>query len=117
MIRIATERCRAACGRGRRANTSTVSSRAATSHSRASWCFDERAASDGADDGRGAARFVALMRSQGSYQGLLRLGMTDDELGATDFEREVHAAFGESDASPGLSFSWRVRLGVTPTVP
>ena len=79
--------------------------------------LDERAASDGADDGGGAARFVALMRSQGSYQGLLRLGMTDDELGATDFEREVHAAFGESDASPGLSFSWRVRLGVTPTVP
>ena len=79
--------------------------------------LDERAASDGADDGGGAERFVALMRSQGSYQGLLRLGMTDDELGATEFEREVHAAFGESDASPGLSFSWRVRLGVTPTAP
>ena len=54
------------------------------------------------------------MRSQGSYQGLLRLGMTDDELGATDFEREVHAAFA-AGASPGLSFSWRVRLGVTPS--
>ena len=38
VIRIATGRCRAACGRGRRANTSTVSLRAAISHSRASWC-------------------------------------------------------------------------------
>ena len=57
------------------------------------------------------------MRSQGSYQGLLRLGMTDDELGVTDFEREVHAAFAAAGATPGLSFSWRVRLGVTPTAP
>ena len=48
----------------------------------------------------GAERFVALMRSQGSYQGLLRLGMTDDELGATDFEREVHAAFATPARAP-----------------
>ena len=54
------------------------------------------------------------MRSQGSYQGLLRSGLTDDELGATAFEREVHAAFSSVGASPSLSFSWRVRLGVTP---
>ncbi|HWM18176.1 MAG TPA: class I SAM-dependent methyltransferase [Ilumatobacteraceae bacterium] len=68
-------------------------------------------------DGSDAERFVALMRSQGSYQGLLRLGMTDDELGATDFEREVRAAFADAGARPGLSFSWRVRLGVTPPAP
>jgi SAM-dependent methyltransferase len=73
--------------------------------------FDEPVAGG---DGSGATRFAALMRSQGSYQGLLRLGMTDDELGANDFEREVHAAFADAEASPGLSFSWRVRLGVTP---
>jgi hypothetical protein len=39
--------------------------------------------------------------------------MTDDELGSTDFDRVVHAAFA-AGSSPGLSFSWRVRLGVTP---
>jgi hypothetical protein len=43
--------------------------------------------------------------------------MTDDELGATDFDREVHAAFAATGSSRGLSFSWRVRLGVTPPTP
>jgi hypothetical protein len=80
--------------------------------------FDEpTAAGDDEGDGSGAERFVALMHSQGSYQGLLRLGLTDDDLGATEFEREVHAAFADAGASPGLSFSWRVRLGVTPLAP
>ncbi len=78
--------------------------------------FDEPAAA-AEDSGRDAERFVALMRSQGSYQGLLRLGLSDDELGATDFERDVHAAFADAASSPGLSFSWRVRLGVTPPTP
>jgi SAM-dependent methyltransferase len=78
--------------------------------------FDEPA-TVAEDNGRNAERFVALMRSQGSYQGLLRLGLTDDELGATDFERAVHEGFADAGASPGLSFSWRVRLGVTPAVP
>jgi hypothetical protein len=77
--------------------------------------FDERiAAPDGAGDVSDAERFGALMRSQGSHQGLLKLGMTDDELGATDFDRGVHAAFAAAGSSPGLSFCWRVRLGVTP---
>ena len=66
--------------------------------------FDEPATADGADDGRGAEKFVALMRSQGSYQGLLRLGMTDDELGATDFEREVHAALPTPARAPACRF-------------
>jgi len=61
----------------------------------------------------GADRFVALMRSQGSYQGLLRLGLSDAELGADRFDREVAVAFAGARSSPGLSFSWRVRLGVT----
>ena len=63
----------------------------------------------------GAERFVALMRSQGSYQGLRRLGLTDDDLGSATFEREVYEAFSDVGSFPGLSFSWRVRLGVTPT--
>jgi SAM-dependent methyltransferase len=61
----------------------------------------------------GADRFVALMRSQGSYQGLRRLGLSDEDLGADDFEHTVYAAFSAARWCPGLSFSWRVRLGVT----
>ena len=60
----------------------------------------------------GAERFVALMRSQGSYQGLLRLGLTDDEVGMNEFEHEVHDAFAPAQSTPTISFSWRVRLGV-----
>ena len=59
----------------------------------------------------GADRFVALMRSQGSYQGLRRLGLDDIDIGADVFETEARAGFAAA-ASPGLSFSWRVRLGV-----
>lgn len=61
----------------------------------------------------GADRFVALMRSQGSYQGLVRLGLDDDSMGAAEFERRVHAAYASAVGPPPLSFSWRVRLGVT----
>ena len=65
--------------------------------------------------GGGADRFVALMRSQGSYQALRRLGLTDDELGATEFEHHVGRAYAEADGPlPDLSFSWRVRIGRTP---
>lgn len=65
--------------------------------------------------GGGADRFVALMRSQGSYQTLRRLGLDDDEMGATAFERQVRSAYSGADPStlPELSFSWRVRLGLT----
>jgi len=63
--------------------------------------FDEPA------DG-GTPRFVALLRSQGSYQALRRHGLNDDELGVTTFEQEV-----QGTAAPlSLSFCWRVRLGV-----
>lgn len=55
--------------------------------------------------------FIALMKSQGSYQGLLRHGLSEAELGATDFEQSVRTASAERPLQ--LSFSWRVRLGVT----
>lgn len=60
----------------------------------------------------GADRFVALMSSQGSYQALRRLGLSDEDIGATQFRHKVDMAFRESASFPGLSFSWRVRLGV-----
>jgi SAM-dependent methyltransferase len=62
--------------------------------------------------GGGAERFIALMRSQGSYQGLGKAGLTDEEIGAVDFEASVAAAYQAAMAPPELSFSWRVRIGV-----
>lgn len=62
----------------------------------------------------GAARFVGLMRTQGGYQQLRRQGLSDEEIGMDEFEREVAASYAE-EAGPGaLAFSWRVRLGVRP---
>lgn len=61
----------------------------------------------------GGERFVALLRSQGSYQLLRRCGVSDEELGVDELEREVATAFVE-DPGPPLMFSWRVRLGATP---
>ena len=60
----------------------------------------------------GVDRFVDLLYSQGSYQTLRRLGLTDDELGTTAFETEVSQAFAGAPAAPGLTFCWRVRLGI-----
>lgn len=57
----------------------------------------------------GTERFVALLRSQGSYQALRRHGLDDDELGVTAFEQQVSAI----GAPLSLSFCWRVRLGVS----
>jgi SAM-dependent methyltransferase len=69
--------------------------------------------------GGGADAFIALMHSQGSYQGLRRLGLDDDELGATAFEAEVRDAYSRvaAGSAPPLAFSWRVRLGVLPGSP
>jgi len=58
----------------------------------------------------GTDLFVALMRSQGSYQGLRKLGLSDHDIGADEFEEAVRAAFAIA-GEPQLSFSWRVRLG------
>jgi SAM-dependent methyltransferase len=63
----------------------------------------------------GADRFVALMSSQGSYQALRRVGLSDEDMGATQFRHDVDAAFRELASFPGLSFSWRVRLGMMAT--
>ena len=67
--------------------------------------------SEGVDGG--PERFVALMYSQGSYQGLLKAGLSPDEIGAGRFEEDVMAGFAEAAVLPGLSFSWRARIGVT----
>jgi hypothetical protein len=63
----------------------------------------------------GVERFVALMVSQGSYQALKRAGLSDNEIGETQFRHEVDVAFREAASFPGLSFSWRARLGVKPS--
>ena len=68
-------------------------------------CFDEPA-------GGGAERFIALIASQGSYQRLIRLGLTDGEIGMTAFAGEVEATFNAAAHRSVLSFSWRARLGV-----
>jgi len=44
----------------------------------------------------GAERFCALMYSQGSFQGLSRRGLSNDEIGATEFEGQVRAAFADA---------------------
>jgi SAM-dependent methyltransferase len=68
--------------------------------------------------GGGVDRFIALLHSQGSYQGLLRLGLDDDELGVTAFEADVRDAYSHAAAAaPSLAFSWRIRLGVLPGSP
>jgi SAM-dependent methyltransferase len=65
-----------------------------------------------ASEGDSAERFIALLRSQGSYQGLVRRGLSDADIGTDVFASIVRAAYaGAAFASP-LSFSWRVRLGV-----
>ena len=47
----------------------------------------------------GAERFVALMSSQGSYQALKRVGMSDEDIGETQFRRDVEAAFRDQSSS------------------
>jgi SAM-dependent methyltransferase len=61
-----------------------------------------------------ADKFVALIRSQGSYQDLRKRGLTDFEIGMDDFEAVVQRAWVEAGASTAMSFSWRVRLGIKP---
>lgn len=62
-----------------------------------------------------AERFIALLRSQGSYQALVKAGLTDTDIGADVFTRDVVEGFAASTdrgREPRISFSWRVRLGV-----
>jgi SAM-dependent methyltransferase len=60
----------------------------------------------------GAAQFVDLLRSQGSYQNLVKAGLSDDDIGVPAFATAVTAAF--EDGPPSWAYSYRVRLGVTP---
>jgi SAM-dependent methyltransferase len=62
----------------------------------------------------GAGAFVAILRSQGSYQHLVKTGLTDDEIGVPAFAAAVDAAFAGAPGPPALSFSYRVRLAVMP---
>jgi SAM-dependent methyltransferase len=61
----------------------------------------------------GAERFIDILRSQGSYQGLARAGLTDDEIGVPAFAADVEAAFAAAGDPATMSFSYRVRIGVT----
>ena len=61
----------------------------------------------------GAAAFVALLRSQGSYQHLVKAGLDDDEIGMPAFADAVAVAFAAAGPA-ALSFSYRARIGVTP---
>lgn len=60
-----------------------------------------------------AARFVALLRSQGDYQALRRAGLDDDELGVRGFETAVQDALG--DGPVPFLFTYRARIGVVAT--
>jgi SAM-dependent methyltransferase len=61
----------------------------------------------------GADTFVAILRSQGSYQHLVKAGLSDKEIGVPAFAAAVEAAFAAA-GPPALAFSYRVRLAVTP---
>jgi SAM-dependent methyltransferase len=58
-----------------------------------------------------AEKFIALIRSQGSYQDLRKRGLTDDEIGMAEFESTVTSSWIEARGPTEMSFSWRVRLG------
>jgi SAM-dependent methyltransferase len=60
----------------------------------------------------GVDRFIALLRSQGSYQDLKKRGLTDTEIGADVFDTSVREAFAAAGSPSDMSFSWRVRLGL-----
>ena len=64
------------------------------------------------DHGAMADRFVALMRSQGSYQAVRNAGLDDDVMGMTAFETDARRAFATATSPRPLTFCWRVRLGV-----
>ena len=57
-------------------------------------------------------RFKRLMYSQGSYQGLLKADLSDEEIGAIEFEHEADAGFAEAAVPLELSFCWRARVGI-----
>jgi SAM-dependent methyltransferase len=59
-----------------------------------------------------ADKFIALIRSQGSYQDLRKRELTDTEIGLDEFESMVRQSWLAAGGPTQMSFSWRVRLGV-----
>lgn len=57
-----------------------------------------------------ASRLIGLAMSQGSIATLLKHGMSEDEIGATDFRRSAERAMG--DRSVPFYFSYRMRVGI-----
>lgn len=57
-----------------------------------------------------ADRLVGLMLSQGSVQSLLKLGLSEDEIGITDLRKAAAEALGDEQST--WYFSYRVRVGV-----
>ena len=57
-----------------------------------------------------ATRLVALLRSQGDYQTLVRNGLDDETLGVTAMSDEVTAALGDDPRS--FRFTYRARIAV-----
>ena len=62
----------------------------------------------------GADAFGAVLRSQGSFQHLVKAGLTDADIGVPAFEAAVRAAFATVPEPATLAYSYRVRLGITP---
>ena len=71
------------------------------------WCRELTMHSEEPGSGE---RFADLFRSQGDYQTLRKLGLTDDDLGITDLLR--HAADDVGGSPVTMLWSYRVRLGV-----
>ena len=61
-----------------------------------------------------ADKFIALIRSQGSYQDLRKRDLSDADIGMNEFESTIGESWREAGAPTEMSFSWRVRLGVKP---
>ncbi len=58
-----------------------------------------------------AERFIALLRSQGDLQTLLKHGLTEEQLGVEAFASEIRRQLG--DQPRPFWFTYRVRIGVT----
>jgi SAM-dependent methyltransferase len=71
------------------------------------WCEEVCALRQEAGD---ADRFVALLRSQGDLQTLLKHGLTEAELGIEAFAAQAHELLGAEPRA--LWFTYRVRFGV-----
>jgi len=57
-----------------------------------------------------AARLIGLAMSQGSIAACLKQGLSEDEIGATEFRRAVKQAMG--DRVVPFYFSYRMRVGI-----